>query len=152
MAWPMSSPTLLPVKPYTKAKAELSEVMSEVVRRHHPVVVDRHSGKEQMVLMAVGDLAPMLAAYRFDTRATHEDGEWTLFSPELNLVAGGESFDEALDELVELAEQYATDFFERRAFYEHTDRLHHMPWLLRVAVTRPEDRQALFVEPPAVQA
>ncbi|MCW3048717.1 MAG: hypothetical protein JWO74_3001 [Solirubrobacterales bacterium] len=144
----MSRVELLQTKGLSEAKAQLSDVMTEVVHRHHPVVVDRHRGKEAMVLFAPDDLEPLLAHFRFAPEASFEDGEWTLFSPELNLTAGGESFDAALDDLVAAAEEYARDYFERQEFYGQTDRARHMPWLLRVALTEPPARRELFVEPP----
>ena len=101
-----------------------------------------------MVLLGRSYLQPLLARFRFDPQTSFEDGEWTIFSPELNLVAGGETFDAALDELVELAEDYAQDFFARNDFYNQTDRAEHLPWLLRLALTEPAERRKLFVEPP----
>jgi hypothetical protein len=139
---------LLQTKGLSEAKAQLSEVMTEVVHRHHPVVVDRHRGKEAMLLFATGDLQPLLAHFRFEPQTSFEDGEWTVFSPELNLTAGGASFELALADLVESAEEYAQDFFARYEFYAHTDRARHMPWLLRVALTEPSARRELFVQAP----
>ena len=146
----MCSVPVLPHRSVSEAKAKLSDVMTEVVHRHQPVVVDRHRGKEAMVLFGVDSLRPMLDRFKFDTQTRFEDGEWTLFSPELNLLAGAESFDGALDELVELAEQYATDFFARQVFYMQTDRAEHMPWLLRLALTDHDARRDLFIEAPVM--
>jgi hypothetical protein len=144
---------LLQTKALSEAKAQLSDVMTQVVHHHHPVVVDRHRGKEAMLLFATDDLLPLLAHFRFEPQASFEDGEWTIFSPELNLTAGGESFDLALSDLVESAEEYAQDFFARQEFYAHTDRVGHMPWLLRIALTEQSARRELFVEAPdAVRA
>lgn len=144
----MRSMQLLQTKGLSEAKAQLSDVMTEVVHRHHPVVVDRHRGKEAMLLFAPEDLRPLLMHFRFAPETAFADGEWTLFSPELNLTAGGETFDAALDELVEVAEEYAQDYFARQEFYAQTDRVRHMPWLLRLALTEPSARRELFVEPP----
>jgi Antitoxin of toxin-antitoxin, RelE / RelB, TA system len=149
----MASMDLLQTKGLSDAKATLSDVMTEVVHRHHPIVVDRHRGKEAMLLFAPADLQPLLAHFRFEPQTSLEDGQWTIFSPELNLTAGGESFDLALEDLVESAEEYAQDFFARQEFYTHTDRAQHMPWLLRLALTQPSARRALFVQAPdAVRA
>lgn len=140
---------LLPTKQFADAKSHFSDVITEVVHRHHPLVIDRHRGKEHVVLFEADELRTMLAPFRFDTQTIHEDDEWTLISPELDLVAGGQSFDEALDDLTELAAEYAESFFERFEFYRQTDRRRHMPWLMRLAVTPESDRRALFVEPPS---
>lgn len=139
---------LLPTKQFAEAKAQLSDVMTEVVHHHHPLVVDRHRGKETMVLFGAEDLEPMLSYFRFATQTLHDDGEWTLRSPELELIAGGESFDEALDDLVSQAEAYAVTYFKRMDFYRQTDRAVHYPWLIRLAVTPADRRRGLFIEPP----
>jgi prevent-host-death family protein len=140
---------VLPQRPLSEAKAKLSDVMTEVVHRHQPVLVDRHRGKETMLLMDTESLRPLLAHFRFETHTRFEDGEWTLFSPELNLFATDADFDAALDELVEVAESYAADFFARHDFYMQTDRAAHQPWLLRLAITDDhESRRQLFIEPP----
>ena len=139
---------LIQTRGLSDAKSQLSDVMTEVIHRHHPVVVDRHRGKEAMLLLAPNDLQPLLAHFRFAPEASFEGGEWTLFCPELNLTAGGESFDAALDDLVAAAEEYAQDYFARQEFYAQTERTRHMPWLLRVALTEPPARRELFIEPP----
>lgn len=144
----MRSEMLLQTTGLSAAKAHLSDLMSEVVQRQHPVVVNRHKGKETMFLFAPEHMAPLLAHFRFDPQVSFDAGEWTILSPELNLTAGGESFDKALDDLVSAVEEYARDFFDRQAFYAHTDRMSHLPWLLRVALTEPEARRGLFTEPP----
>jgi len=136
-------------RPLSDAKAQLSEVMSQVVREHRPTVVDRHRGKEAMLLLGADQAHALLERYRFDTQTRFENGEWTLFSPELKLVASGESFDEALDELVGLSDQYAADYFDRLAFYLETDRAPEFGWLLRFALTAEDKRRDLFTEPPA---
>lgn len=139
---------LLRTTALSEAKAHLSDVMSEVVQRQRPVVVDRHRGKELMFLFAPEHMESLLSHFRFDPQVSFDTGEVTIYSPELNLTAGGESFDEALADLVTAAEEYAQDFFDRQAFYAHTDRMSHLPWLLRLAITPPEARRELFVEPP----
>jgi hypothetical protein len=139
---------LLPTKHFADAKSHFSDVMTEVVHRHHPLLIDRHRGKEHAVLFGAEEMRAMLAAFRFDTQTIHEAGEWTLISPELNLTAGGASFDEALDELTELAAEYAATYFERFEFYRQTDRRSQLPWVTRLAVTPEDQRRDLFVEPP----
>ncbi len=126
--------------------------MSQVVYGHRPTLIDRHRGKEAMLLLGTEQARSLLSGFRFDTQTRFEDGEWTLFSPELKLVATAESFDSALDELVELSGHYAADFFERWAFYRETDRANQFGWLLRLAVTDADKRRDLFTEPPVSAA
>lgn len=142
--------TLLPSRPFNEAKTQLSDVMSQVVRGHHPFVVDRNRGKEQMVLMEAGDLLRMLESFSFAAQVSVSDGEFIARLPVLKLTAGGETLDEALDELVEVAEEYAQLLLERPDFYLQTDRAAHLPWALRLALTPPDQRRQLVApEPPA---
>jgi len=77
------------------------------------------------------------------------DGEFVVRLPQLHLVAGGESYEDAIAELVELTEEYAEDFLERWEFYRHTDRRQHAPWLLRFALTPPSERRDLLTRAAA---
>lgn len=139
---------LLPCKPFHLAKAQLSDVMNDVVRSHHPYVVDRNRGKEQMILMAAGDLLRLLERFTFTTQVSVSDGEFTFRVPELNLTAAGDSFDEGLDELVEVLEEYAQLLMDRYDFYSQTDRARHIPWALRFALTPVEERRDLLAPQP----
>ena len=144
--------TLLPSKPFHQAKAQLSDVMSEVVRSHQPFLVDRNRGKELMVLMSASDLLQMLDGFPFSTQVSVSDGEFVFHLPELNLVAAAESFDEGLDELVELAEEHAQLLMGRFDFYAQTDRVTQIPWALRIALTPAEQRRELLVPRPEAPA
>lgn len=148
----MSAVAGLTTHSLSEAKATLSEVMSGVVHRHQPTLVERHGGKEAMLLMSLPDLAPLLARFSFHTKASTGGGEIVLRQSELGLIAGGETFDDASRELEELALAYAERYFERLGFYLQTDRAEQMPWLMRLIVTPPSERRALLLgepEPPA---
>ena len=143
---------MVETKGLSEAKATLSHVMSLVVGEHRPVVIDRHHGREEMVLLELHDLLDVIMdAYRFDPQASFEADEWVIHLPEFGLVAGGDDFDAALDELVALSEQYVADFLARRAFFMETDRAQQAPWVYRFALTPPEDRRGLFIEPPTAR-
>ena len=144
----MDSTVSLRTHSFSQAKAHLSDVMSEVVRDHAPALIERHGGKETMLLLDMEALEPLLDPFGFSTKASVSDGEFVLRQPELGLVAGGESFDEALDELEGLALAYAGQFFERGDFYRQTDRAGHLPYLLRLVLADPHDRRALLVPRP----
>ena len=139
---------LLPSKPFAEAKSQLSGVMNEVVRGHHPQVVDRHSGKEAMLLMGLDELQALLEPFEFHAHVSVSDGEFVVRLAELNLIAGGSSYEEALDELANLVEAYAEEFLERTDFYMQTDRREHLPWLLRFALTPAEERADLLARVP----
>ncbi len=130
---------------FSEAKAGLSDVMTDVVREHRPTLVERYRGKEAMLLLGVTDLQPLLEHFRFTTKASVSEGEFVLRQPELGLVAGGATFEDAARELEELSVVYAERFFARLSFYMQTDRARHMPWLLRIVLTPPPQRAALLV-------
>jgi prevent-host-death family protein len=147
---------LLPTRPFAEAKAKLSDLMSEVVHDHRPVLLDRHRGKEEALVVSVEDLAPILEVFTFDPQVSVSEGEFVMRLPELNLISKGPTFDDALAEMVELVETYAGDYFNRFDFYRHTDRRRHLPWLLRFALTPAAERAQLLVSPapserPALQ-
>lgn len=144
----IASMDALPSKPFHQAKAQLSDVMSDVVRRHRPFVVDRNRGKELMILMAADDFRRLLDHFRFSTQVSVSDGEFIFRVPELNLTAEGDTYDEGLDELVDVVATYAQLLMERCDFYAQTDRAEHIPWALRVALTPAEARRELLVPRP----
>jgi hypothetical protein len=127
---------------FGRAKAGLSELMTEVVHGHHLRLVRRHHGKEAMLLVAPNDLDDLLdlARYRFDPQVTIDKDEVTVALRDLGVLGFGDSAAEAMEDLVEELRAYATRFFERWSFYRETDRRKHAPWLLRFALT-PSDRQ-----------
>ena len=145
------SSSLIDTLAFSDAKAKLSDLMTSVVHGHRPKVVDRHHGKEQMFLLGREEVMALLESFEFQPKVNVSEGEFVVRLPELGLIAGGESFDEALDELVELAEEYAEQYFARLEFYRETDRRQHLPWVARVAFTPAEERRQLFVHTPAVR-
>ncbi len=133
---------------FSEAKARLSDVMSEVVRDHAPTLIERHNGKEAMLLLDAELLESLLEGFGFSTKASVSDGEFVLRQPELRLIAGGESFEEAVEDLDEQALAYAARFFERCDFYRQTDRAEHLPYLLRLLLAEPDERRAMLIPTP----
>jgi hypothetical protein len=76
------------------------------------------------------------------------EGEFVIHLPELGLVAGGESYEDALGELIELVGEQAEDFLDRLDFYMQTDRRGQLAYLLKFALTAPEERHSLFSAAP----
>jgi predicted RNase H-like HicB family nuclease len=144
------SSSLIEILAFSEAKAKLSDLMTSVVHGHRPKAVGRHHGKEQMLLLGREEVMALLESFEFQPKVSVSEGEFVVRLPELGLVAGGESFDEALDELVELAEEYAEQYLARLEFYRETDRRDHLPWVARVAFTPAEERRDLFVPSPAI--
>lgn len=136
--------TYLEHEPFAQAKARLSELMDQVVHGHRLQLIDRHRGKEQAILVSVEDLAMLLEGFAFHPRVNVSEGEFILRLPELGLIAGGESFEQALDELVELVGLRAEDFLERLDFYMQTELRGQLAYLLKFALAAPEERRSLL--------
>jgi prevent-host-death family protein len=129
---------------FAQAKARLSDLMDQAVHAHRPQLIDRHRGKEQAVLVSVEDLTMLLEGFSFHPRVSVSAGEFIVRLPELGLVAGGASYEDALEELVELVDSQAEDFLARLDFYMQTDRRSQLAYLLKFALTDPEERRSLF--------
>lgn len=135
---------------FSKAKTNLSDVMTKVVHDHVPTVITRHRGKESMLLMDPEGLRVALDWLPFSTKVSVSEGEFVLRQPELNLIAGGETLDEAFEELRELIEDYGKQYFERYDFFRHTDRANHLPYLLRLTLAEPEQWRAILMPEPSI--
>ena len=140
---------LLDTLSFTTAKSHLSDVMTGVVHRHELKIVGRRDGKEQMLLVGRDDVLGLLDAIRFEPVVTVSEGEFVIELPELNLILAGETFDAALGELVELASTYAEQYLRRRSFYAETEQRSQLPWVLKIALSRGDERRGLFTQPPA---
>jgi hypothetical protein len=135
------APGTLPILDFSDAKARLSDVMTAVTQQHQPRLVQRHHGKESMVLVDASDLAGFLTAYRFEPTVVVDGDEFTMELERLGVVGFGATLDEAIADLVSELHAYTQRYFAQPAFYAHTDRRDHWPWLLRFALTD-EARQA----------
>ena len=113
---------LVPTMPFSPAKSQLSEVMTEVVFRHQIRVVSRHHGKEQMLLVGADDLVAMLAGQEFDVRVVFDEGEVTTFVEGLDVLGFGETLDEAIDDFLNKLREYTTRFFQDLTKYLATSR------------------------------
>jgi prevent-host-death family protein len=133
---------------FAQAKARLSNLMDQAVHAHRPQLIDRHRGKEQAVLVSVEDLAMLLEGFSFHPRVSVSEGEFVIRLPELGLIAGGESYADALAELIDLVGSQAEDFLDRLDFYMQTDRRGQLAYLLKFALTAPEERHSLFSPAP----
>jgi predicted RNase H-like HicB family nuclease len=130
---------------FSDAKAKLSDLMTAVVQDRRPYLADGHRGKQAMLLVGRREVAAMLESFEFRPKVTVSEGEFVVGLPELGVIAGGGTLDEAFDELVELTEEYVRTFFERLGFYMETERRRQFPWLVRFGVTPPDERRDLFV-------
>jgi predicted RNase H-like HicB family nuclease len=142
--------SLIETLAFSEAKAKFSDLMTSVVHGHRPKAIGRHHGKEEMLLLGRAEVMALLESFEFQPKVSVSEGDFIVRLPEFGLMAGGESFEEAVDELVELAEEYAEQYFARLEFYRQTDRRDQLPWVARVAFTPAEERRDLFVASKAV--
>lgn len=136
----------IPAKPFSQAKAELSALMDQVVRDHRPTVIERR--REAMVALSLPDLRSLLAAFRFEPRVVIGRTQTVASLEDLGLIGSGPTVDAAIDDLLDELRAYAADFVGRYAFYMHTDRRTHAPWILRFALTPTEAQRDLLVQEP----
>lgn len=140
------APTAIPTKPFSKAKAELSAVMDQVVREHRPAVIERR--RDAMVALSLPDLRELLAPYRLEPRLSIGRKQTSATLDELGLVGAGRDVDEAIDDLLEEMRGYAADFLSRYSFYMQTDRSTHAPYVLRFALAPADEQRDLLLEEP----
>lgn len=139
--------TVLPGVGFTEAKSALSELMTDVVHGHRPELIERHRGKEVAVLVAREDLLAMLCDFRFRPRVALGGEEATAVLEDFGLIGAGADFEAAMASLVRELRRYAHEFLvERPSFYMQTDRARHAPWLLRFALTPPDEHLDLLYE------
>lgn len=137
--------------PFSDAKSHLSSLMTSVVHDYQPKAVSRHHGKEEMFLVPQELLAAMVENVAFDPRVSVAGGEFVVRLPELNLIGGGETFEAALDELVDVASDFAQQYFRRLRFYAESEHLSRLPWVAKIAFTPADARRALFDAAPEPQ-
>ncbi len=141
----MSRKAAIRTVPFAEAKDNFSAFISSVVREHLPQIIERSRGREAALVLPLADVLPALAGCQFDAKVS-VGGSVIATLPQFGLVARGDSIEGAVDALAAELADYSEDFFSDFDFYRHTDRIAHLPWLLRFALTPPEDRIALLTE------
>lgn len=132
---------------FSDVKDNFSAFVSSVVREHLPQIIERSRGKEAALVLPLADVLPALAACKFDAKLSV--GESVIATlPQFGLVARADSVEGALEALAAELSDYCEDFFTDFDFYRHTERIAHLPWLLRFALTPAEDRVAVLTEEP----
>jgi Phd_YefM. len=133
---------------FTDAKAHFSALMDEVVHQHRPKIIDRHNGRESMVAMPSDDAAEIFLADAFTPlEVAFEENEVVVTATAMSLIGDGADIDAALEMLVDEIDGFACSYFERFDYYRHTEDRKLAPFLLRFALTAPEKRRALLLEP-----
>lgn len=134
--------------PFTVAKASFSEIVDDACRRHTPTVVERHRGKEAVIVVDREDLASALAAeHRFGTQVFIDAGRFAVAIDDMGIHGTGRTLDEAIDDAVEALRGYAERYFAELDFYRHTpNRASHYLSLLRFRATPAERQRGLLLE------
>lgn len=141
-------PSLLPSRAFSEAKTGLSELMSEVVRKHRPHLVERNNGRETMALIGAEELATVLRPYSLVPAVIYGEGEVTMSLDPLGLVASGATLESAAEAMLEELRDYAAEYIDRYEFFRHTDRNRDLPWMLRFSLTPTDEQRALLFEEP----
>jgi hypothetical protein len=138
---------------FTEAKRHLSDLMTGVVHEHRPVQVNRHGEKEQMFLLARRELEDLLelTGQRFETRVFFDDGEVSVSLPAFSLIGAGETFDAAVEDLVDLLRQYCAQYLRRLDFYRQTDRRALLPLVFLFALTPAARQGDLLLKVPGTR-
>jgi len=137
--------TALPEHRFSAAKTDLSRVMDTVVHEHQPQVV-RRGNRDLMLLVRPDDLSRWLDTFTFSFSVTPGEGDVAVAIEQVDVIGVGDTFDAALDDAVEELRVRAQSYFERPQFYLQTDRAAHLPYLLRFALTPPEQQKALLAD------
>ena len=132
----------------SRAREALSEVFSDAVRRHIPVLIQRRD--EQAALVGLDDLEALLEAREFSPRVFFEDDAVSVWLPEFALYGRGRSYEEAQEDLLEEVRAYVSDYLEDSAAYLNApNRAAHFPHVVRALVSDAKGRlrEVLFTQP-----
>lgn len=147
----MSPTDLLPARGISDAKAKLPEVVSEAVHDHRPSVITKH-GESQAVLISIEDELRALRSFVFEPRVVVTRDHVVMTLERHGLVSSAPSLINAVDGMVDELRAYSAEFLRRYEFYRHTSRDSELPWILRFALTPPEQQRLLLIEEPSRSA
>ena len=74
-----------------------------------------------------------------------EHGLWSVYAPELDVFGQGESREDALNSLIEAAQEYADLYLEDAPFYFKVNRQHHYPFVIALALARGDRKKVTKV-------
>lgn len=136
----------------SRARDELSDVFSDAVRRHLPVVIERRD--ERAVLVGLEELDVLLAAHSFHPEVFFEEAAVTVWLPEFAIYGRGTSYEEAQADLLEEVREYVGDYLEDAAAYLNApNRRRQFPHVVRAFVSDKRGRLAeVLFAPPADDA
>ena len=140
----------IPSVPFEEVVENLPRFMTTVAHAHALRIVER--GQDAILALPLSDLPAALASCTFDARVVFGETAVVATLPQFGLVASGADFELAIGALADELAEYAADFLSDFNYYRRTDRVTHLPWLLRVALTAPAERRELLCGDQAARA
>jgi Antitoxin of toxin-antitoxin, RelE / RelB, TA system len=137
----------------SRAREELSDVFSDAVRRHLPVLIERRD--ERAVLVGLEELDVLLAAHAFHPEVFFEEAAVTVWLPEFAIYGRGPTYDDAQKDLLEEVREYVGDYLADSAAYLNApNRRRQFPHVVRAFVSDKRGRlsEVLFAPPADVAA
>ncbi len=122
----------------TEARKLISQIFDEAVKGGRPVAVVRDR-KDEGLFLAREVVGRVLESYQLHVEITPHEGSrgFTLWVPELRVVAEGASAREARQNLLAAVRAYVRDYFDQFDFYKHlVDKLEQQPYVLRLSLAR----------------
>src|SRR5260370_31621077 len=109
--------------PFSEARAQLSDLVTQAVRGGVPSVISRQGGDERAVRVGAEMWRRITEPYvvHVSYLPDEETGEWALWIPELRLHAEGATIAEARVELVEAVRDYMEHYFENWSRYQYIE-------------------------------
>ena len=138
--------------PVSRARETLSDVFSDAVRRHLPVLIERRN--EQAALVGLDDFELLLSPHEFHPEVFFEDVAVTFWLPEFALYGRGPTYDEAQEDLLDEVRGYVSDYLEDSAAYLNApNRAGHFPHVVRAYVSDANGRlRDVLFAPPSGEA
>lgn len=109
------------------------------VIREHPVAITRRN--DLIMALSKDQFQALVDHIKLTIDVEYEDGVYSVYIPELDLLAWGEDLEEAKDELVDDVIEYAKDYMNRfNLFFNAPNRKHHLPYILRILLFDDKDQ------------
>lgn len=139
--------------PFTRAKATLSQIMSQVVYTHEPQAIDRHDGKEQVFIVPSSLILGLAGDVRLNATASVVEREFIVQIPELGVIGGGDTLDDAIDDVLDAARAFAQVYLHNYRYHFESHDLAQLGLVTTVAFSD-EDvlRKMLLSEPAPLQS
>jgi hypothetical protein len=135
---------------FSEAKAQLSRIMDDVVRREQVVAVRRgHTGDEVMFLLPPELLSATLRDVQFSVDYLPDEDGIGLWLNDLEIGAHGADMVVARRNLIQEVRRYVTNYLgELRTYMHWPDRFQLWPQVLRLAIARDDEELSALLFPP----